>query len=320
MPNFLLQNLYMMRYLYLLAGVTWLFGSNAQAQQISDYDGHLYNTVLIGNQQWMMENLRTTHFRDGRPIPKVTNDSLWARRSEAAMCWYNNDSAMHHYNLGVLYNGHVARDTAICPPGWQVPMAEDWDSLIMFLGGSAVAGGEMKDAGTEFWEAPNTGATNNSGFSALPSGWRSQLNGNFEHKGFRAGWFGLRRNNDLEFRWVSWSIANAGIGPIQPAAGMSIRCFRPAPSSSSSIDEAVPLQLKLYPNPSNGWVQVKWDAEMPLPLEIRIQELSGKLLHSLALKSQEQLLDLQELPDGVYLISLWDEKRPLHFQRLILQR
>lgn len=308
-----------MRHLYFLV-ISVVLTCTAQAQQVSDFDGNLYNTVLIGNQQWLVENLRSTHFSDGRPIPIVTDDSLWIRRATAAMCWYDNDSMQHLFSLGGLYNGFAARDTAICPTGWSVPFSEDWDSLITFLGGSATAGGAMKHSSTEFWEAPNLGATNSSGFSALPSGWRSQTNGSFAHKGFRAGWFSLMRNNALEFRWVSWSIADAGIGPIQPVAGMSIRCFRPAPSSQSSVAEPLLLQLKLYPNPSKGQLSLHLSEALQPGMRVQLQDLNGKWLGSFELESEEQQLDLSAYPDAVYLISLWHNDRPLHYQRLLLRR
>lgn len=139
-------------------------------ETVTDIDGNTYETVKIGEQIWMKENLKTTQYRNGDPIPKITNPTKWAIEVEGAYCNYNNsDSIANIY--GRHYNYYVIDDVrGICPTGWHVPSSDEWDILMEELWGLFRAGGKMKESGTEHWLSPNTGATNSSGFTALPSG------------------------------------------------------------------------------------------------------------------------------------------------------
>lgn len=139
--------------------------------RVSDLDGNVYKTVQIGTQIWMAENLKTTKYNNGTTIANVTDQLAWQNRTTGAYCWYNN-SITNKPAYGALYNYYVINNGNVCPTGWHVPSNEEWDILITFLGGGAVAGGKMKQAGTSHWVAPNTGATNSSTFTALPSGAR----------------------------------------------------------------------------------------------------------------------------------------------------
>ena len=118
-----------------------------------------------------MENLRTTHFNNDTAISNVTDSTLWLGLSTPGYCWYNNDSATYN-NYGILYNWYVASYTDTLISGWHVPTGAEWDTLAMYLGGDSVAGGKLKEAGTTHWTTPNTGATNETGYSALPGGLR----------------------------------------------------------------------------------------------------------------------------------------------------
>lgn len=144
---------------------------------VTDFDGHVYHLVTIGNQVWLAENLRVTHYRNGDPIPNVIADAQWKILTAGAWCSYDNLSA-DTSAYGLLYNWFALTDARkISPPGWHVPTDAEWNSLANYLGGKAVAGGKMKSPGTleqgsGLWFAPNTGATNSSGFGALPGGYR----------------------------------------------------------------------------------------------------------------------------------------------------
>ncbi|MBK7268117.1 MAG: fibrobacter succinogenes major paralogous domain-containing protein [Flavobacteriales bacterium] len=138
---------------------------------VTDIDGNVYNTVQIGGQCWMMENLRTSTYRNNTPIPNVTDSAQWVNLASGAWCNFNNTA--NDAILGKLYNWYAVDNAAgLCPLGWHVPAEDDWLTLINHLGGSSVAGGKMKSTGIQYWLAPNTGATNESGFSALPGGLR----------------------------------------------------------------------------------------------------------------------------------------------------
>ena len=144
-----------------------------QLGTVSDIDGNVYQTVKIGDQWWMAENLKVTHYRNGDAIPNVTDSTEWLTLITGAYCEYDNSSA-NVETYGRLYNWYAVTDGRnIAPEGWHVPMDDEWQILVDYLGGSSVAGGKMKETGTEHWNSPNTGATNESGFTALPGGYRS---------------------------------------------------------------------------------------------------------------------------------------------------
>ena len=143
---------------------------------VTDIDGNVYQTVTIGTQVWMVENLKTTRYIDGTAIPLDTNSSTWGGLTTPGYCWYN-DSAIYGNTYGALYNWYAVNTGKLAPAGWHVPTDSEWTVLTTYLGGETVAGGKLKDTGTTYWQSPNTGATNASGFLALPGGFRS----NFAH-------------------------------------------------------------------------------------------------------------------------------------------
>lgn len=145
---------------------------------VTDIDGNQYLTVTIGTQTWMRENLRTTRYRNGDPIPEVLLNADWNSLNTGAWSWYDHDPEKDT-PYGKLYNWYAVDDSrGLCPTGWHVPTDTEWTTLTDFLGGTSVAAGKMKTTGTiqtniGYWEDPNTGATNESGFTGLPGGWRS---------------------------------------------------------------------------------------------------------------------------------------------------
>lgn len=138
-------------------------------ETITDADGNEYQTITIGTQVWMAENLKTTSYNDGSSIPNVTDIPTWWNLTTPAYCWYENNSSFKT-PFGGLYNWFAVQTGKLCPTGWHVPTKENWETLSNFLGGSLVAGGKLKEAGLTNWDSPNTGATNETGFSAVPGG------------------------------------------------------------------------------------------------------------------------------------------------------
>ncbi len=138
--------------------------------EVSDIDGNVYPTVKIGNQIWMAENLKTTKYNDGTPIPNVTDNTTWAGLTTGAYCWYNNDATTYKIPYGALYNWYAVNTNKLAPVGWHVATDADWTILTNFLGGLNVAGGKLKETSTNHWLNPNAGATNETGFAALPGG------------------------------------------------------------------------------------------------------------------------------------------------------
>lgn len=142
------------------------FTTKAPAELVTDVDGYVYETIKIGTQVWMASNLKVTHYRNGDPIPTGEWYSLYA----GGYCSYNDDD-QNKTTYGRLYNWFTIDDSRnIAPEGWHVASIEEWETLIEYLGGNDLAGGRMKVHGTDYWIRPNTGANNESGFSALPGG------------------------------------------------------------------------------------------------------------------------------------------------------
>jgi uncharacterized protein (TIGR02145 family) len=138
-------------------------------ETVTDIEGNIYNTVTIGTQVWMAENLKSTKYKDGTSIPNVTDGSAWAGLTSGAYCWYNNDIGNKSI-YGALYNWFAVNTGKLCPVGWHVSSDNEWTILSNYLGGISVAGGKMKSVAG--WSNPNTGANNSSGFSALPGCYR----------------------------------------------------------------------------------------------------------------------------------------------------
>ena len=139
---------------------------------ISDIDGNSYAVVRIGTQLWMAENLMTTRLHDGTPIELTEAAGDWASLSGGGYCWYGNSSANGSV-YGALYNWNAVSSGTLCPAGWHVSTDNDWLTMKDFLGGELVAGGKLKETGTSHWVSPNTGATDEFDFTALPGGWRT---------------------------------------------------------------------------------------------------------------------------------------------------
>ncbi len=140
--------------------------------KITDKDGNVYTYVTIGTQVWMVENLKTTKYNDGTDIPLVTDNTAWSNLSTSGYCWYNNDASTYKTPYGAMYNWFAVATGKLCPTGWHVATDNDFSVLANYLGGLSVAGDKLKEAGTAHWLSPNTGATNESGFTALPGGYR----------------------------------------------------------------------------------------------------------------------------------------------------
>jgi len=151
---------------------------------LTDVDGNYYNSVIIGSQTWMTENLKTTKFPDGSSIPYINNNSAWnsliADPSNKAFSWYNNDPNNKDvygalYTWGAAMNGHLTSNInpsgvqGVCPTGWHLPSLSEWDQLSTYINGE---GGKLKETGTSHWFSPNEGATNETGFNGLPAGQR----------------------------------------------------------------------------------------------------------------------------------------------------
>ena len=194
---------------------------------VTDGDGNSYNTVVLGNQEWMAENLRSVTYANGDPIPHVPESAQWGPLTSGAWCTYNNDPELEA-TYGMLYNWFAAVDERnVCPSGWHVPSDLDWTELTDFLGGPGVAGEKLKSTGTELWNEPNFAANNETGFSALPGGWRLSF-GPFNFIGENA-YFWTTTGLTASIAWYRRMSFNSGIvfrDNSDKKLGMSIRCVK----------------------------------------------------------------------------------------------
>jgi uncharacterized protein (TIGR02145 family) len=185
-------------------------------------------SVTICNQVWMSSNLNVSQYRNGDVIPQVTDPTQWKNMTTGAWCYYNNDSS-NGAIYGKLYNWYAVNDPrGLAPQGWHVSTTNEWSTLTTCLGGDQVAGGPLKETGTSHWNSPNLGATNATGFTALPGGSRNGTNGVFDYKGIFADWWVSNTNNinsptdhilSYNYIWVS------SLGPYKNE-GLSIRCVK----------------------------------------------------------------------------------------------
>jgi uncharacterized protein (TIGR02145 family) len=217
---------------------------NVPGPNVTDIDGNVYQSVTNCNQTWTKSNLNVSKYTDGTPIPQVTNSTQWFNLTTGAWCYYNNITA-NGTTYGKLYNwyavmgiydaasaGNPALRKKLSPNGWHIPTDAEWIQLPDCLGGEAVAGGKMKStgtiqAGTGLWQDPNTAATNESGFTGLPGGYRRN-----------SGFFDFIGNSGYWWSSSEFSTAKAWARPLyfhvgsayryngNNTDGYSVRCLR----------------------------------------------------------------------------------------------
>ncbi len=198
-----------------------------ESVEVTDIDGNVYHAVTIDTQTWMTENLKTTRFRDGTRIPLVADSTEWSKLTSPGYCWYKNDEATYKGVYGALYNWYTVNTGKLCPAGWHIPGDPEWSALTNVLGGEKVAGGKLKKAGKTFWVTPNAGATNETGFSALPGGLR-YYNGLYFDFGFSSYWWsstGLTQDRAY-FRFLHYLDSTAYRFENLKKIGFSIRCLQ----------------------------------------------------------------------------------------------
>lgn len=200
---------------------------------MTDIEGNVYKTVKIGTQTWMAENLRTKTYNDGTPILNITNDADWLQphRSRAEKkgfyCNYkntNNTDTIITY--GRLYNWYAVETGKLAPTGWHVPTDSEWTTLVTSLGGIDVAGNKLKETGTKHWETLNS-ATNESGFTAIPGGYR-YLIGSYHYIGDNGYWWSSTEwyGEDARYFELPGMLSNAFSGSNYMEYGYSVRCVK----------------------------------------------------------------------------------------------
>ncbi|MCX6160114.1 MAG: fibrobacter succinogenes major paralogous domain-containing protein [Ignavibacteriae bacterium] len=205
--------------------LTFLFGVSISLSQVTDKDGSTYKTIAIGKQIWLAENLYVSHYRNGDPVPQVQDEKKWENLSTGAWCYYENNTENGKI-YGKLYNYYAVVDPrGLAPEGWHMPTDAEWTELTDFSGGEEIAGGKLK--AVALWQNRNTGATNESGFSALPGGVR-YAGGSFFSIG-TSGYFWSASGNYGRLAWIRFlscedpTVLRSDSGKRN---GMSVRCVK----------------------------------------------------------------------------------------------
>jgi uncharacterized protein (TIGR02145 family) len=224
--------------------------SGTLVPKIIDIDQNIYYAVKIGDQTWMDGNLKATRYADGSAIPRVEDRLVWFSFSlyTVAYCWYDNYGAIGA-TYGVLYTWPAAMKInssddikpgnvqGVCPDGWHLPGDDEWKQLEMYLGMSQAEveledwrgtdqGGRLKYNGPQQWQSPNTGATNESSFSALPAGWRDGA-GYFKNLGTATRfWSSSKRGDYAWVRQIDYNSSQIYRGTKGLYEGISVRCVK----------------------------------------------------------------------------------------------
>ncbi len=290
-----------------------VFSMNAQT--VTDVNGNVYQTVVIGRQVWMAGNLKAISYRDNTSIPKVPNNTQWSNLTAGAYCWYNNDSLTYSQVYGALYNWKTVESGKLCPAGWHVPAKAEYDSLSSYLGGSAIAGGKMKETGTSHWDSPNTGATNSSGFSSVPGGYRN-VAGTFDNlRSFGYYWTATESSATNAIHMLMLNSASQlndyGAGKLN---GYSVRCLR---DLLTTVDERNNHQeFRIYPNP------FKFSATVNLTTTnavVVVYNLYGQKVRELNHFSTDKVVFSRDnLPEGIYFMYLIQDYQIIARDRFII--
>ncbi len=210
---------------------------------VMDIDLNVYQTVRIGDRWWMAENLRTTHYQNGDEIPDGTGLVDYSEEMEPSYRFAYDDNLENVPVYGRLYTWYAASDRRnICPAGWYLPTSAEWDSLMAHLGGRELAGGKLKEAGTEHWDSPNEGATNESGFTALPAGSKLYYDGS-SFLGSDAHWWTSTHSDEHDAWYWFVSSFSSYLMTADPDKrfGFSIRCIK-----DEGVPGTIPSIITMY--------------------------------------------------------------------------
>jgi len=207
-----------------------VFNPNLIYGTMTDKDGNVYKTIKIGDQTWMAENLRTTKYNDGTDIPFVKGDTTWKYLSTGAYCTYENNTDSAYIAIyGRLYNWVAVNTGKLAPTGWHVPTDEEWTILTTYLGGENIAGNKMKEIGTTHWNLTNSDVTNESGFTALGTGYLWLYFGGYPFYRFNIStcyWSSTQKVENAWIRVLSTSSTSTVRSFELKASGLSVRCIK----------------------------------------------------------------------------------------------
>ena len=201
----------------------WIEGT-LKEKIVTDIEGNIYKTVTIGTQVWMAENLKTTTLNDGNPIPLVADITAWINLTTPGYCWYDNNEANKN-TYGALYNWYAVNTGELCPAGWHVSSDMEWTTLIDYFGGETGVSNKLREVGIEHWGVNNVGATNISGFTALPGGGRKAI-GYFSEIGKTARFWTSTNFDASNALYRMIDLINVIAHNLEKTTGFSVRCIK----------------------------------------------------------------------------------------------
>ena len=306
-----------MREIILFFAVLAFYVTKIQAQTVTDYDGNVYNTVTIGTQVWMKENLNVKHYRNGDAIPEVQDSVLWVNQNEGAWC-YNENNPVNGAVYGTLYNWYAANDPRnIAPVGWHLPTDDEWKTLEIYLGMSPATanldqyrgtteGNALKESGTTtHWTLdccpghdPNAG-TNSSGFTALGGGFRWYFNA-----GDSTAWLRHLCVYHEDIYRANWKKAN----------GSSIRLIK---DLTTGINEGNGhLLFNVYPHPVTDILYVT--VRNTEPSEIMLYDIFARQILQQTF-TNSTTIKTEQLADGIYFYKLRNSDDKIESGKIIKQ-
>ena len=301
-----------------------LFGQ-AAGSGMTDIDGNLYNSVIIGTQEWVKENLNVSKYNDGTIIPQVTDPTAWGNLTTGAWCYYNNDS-VNGLIYGKLYNYYAVEgihdndpntpNKFLAPTGWHIPTDDEWTTLTTFLGGPSVSnigvissvGGQFKSTGTLLWQSPNISATNSSGFTGLPGGMRGPNGFSFYNINLHGFWWSSTAINSYEVWNRGLSYDNNDVWRtywfcIKPD-GYSVRLINDTLFSDSptNIETIEAKKISIYPNPTNGHFTITGLELLGTVSSLILTDMNGKVVKVLDTKATK--FSMGSIKPGVYFLNI----------------
>ena len=313
----------MKKTILLFAALTFFTLEN-KSQTLTDIDGNNYNTIAIGTQEWMEENLKVTHYRDGSIIPNDTSATVWANLSTGARCYYNNDSNTNAMQYGVLYNWYAVSSFNLCPSGWHVPTDDEWTTLTDYLinNGYGFGGTGNKisksmaattdwltlpfcsDPGNEALICADMQTNNSSKFTALPGGYRWDISTNAEFYGITFLEYWWSSSTDGKNPWYR-SLAYYGDTPQRYSGdktfGFAIRCVKD--SLGTQINEkSIDQDIQIFPNPAIDLVYI--DCAEKNDIKMQVYNIIGNCVFQNDLSKGTNIIDISFLTNGIYIIHL----------------
>lgn len=303
------------KYFFFLFAVSVCLIYDSLAQTVTDIDGNVYNTINIGTQVWLKENLNVTHYTNGTDIPNVTNVTSWRNLTTAAYCDFDNTIA-NSLIYGKLYNYYVLDDTnKVCPVGWHVSSDADWNVMEKYLESSidttATAwvgtkiGGILKEAGVVHWNNPNTGAIDSIGFSALPGGYRN-LYGSFYYLRNYGYWWSPKLYDTLHvwkrnLNYDNSQISRSSNDTNYRRNGFSVRCVKNE-LITGAASKTIENIINIYPNPVSNDLTVVCNKVGALKMQIF--NVLGECLITKNIGNDIINCDISFLHIGVYIVKI----------------